>query len=197
LHHHRSGEARDEEVSGRPADPESFKPADRRTVEHSCEALCTGNAEDDDTADLVPSDMIAVPVAPQRSFAVVASPTYFEANGEPRVPSDLLRHACLRIRLPNGALHRWQFQKDGEFQIDVDGPMKLDEASMARIAVLEHVGIGYLMESDVGEDIEAGRLVRVLRDWTPSLARLSLYYPSRRNPSAAFKALIDMAREVG
>ncbi|QQV77549.1 LysR family transcriptional regulator [Sphingomonas aliaeris] len=150
------------------------------------------------SADLVPSDMIAIPVGPPRSFAVVGSPTYFEVNGEPFVPPDLMRHACLRIRLPNGALHRWQFQKDAEsLQVDVHGPITLDEASLARMAVLDHVGIGYFMVSDVREDIEAGRLVRVLQDWTPPLARLSLYYPSRRNPSAAFKALIDMAREVG
>jgi DNA-binding transcriptional LysR family regulator len=149
------------------------------------------------SADLVPSDMIAIPVGPPRSFAVVASPKYFKANGKPRVPPDLLRHSCLRIRLPNGALHRWQFEKDGQpVQIDVQGPITLDEASLARITVLDHVGIGYFMEFDVRQDIEAGRLVRVLEDWTPSLAPLCLYYPSRRNPSAAFKALIGMARHT-
>lgn len=148
------------------------------------------------SADLVPSDMIAIPVSPPRSFAVVASPAYFEANDKPRVPTELLRHSCLRIRLPNGGLHRWQFEKDGQpVQIDVQGPITLDEASLARITVLNHVGIGYFMESDVREDIAAGRLVRVLEDWTPSLAPLCLYYPNRRNPSAAFKALIGMARD--
>ena len=148
------------------------------------------------SADLVPSDMIAIPVGPPRSFAVVASPAYFKNNEEPRVPPDLLKHACLRIRLPNGALHRWQFEKNGQMaQIDVTGPLTLDEASLARIAVLADVGIGYFMESDVREDIEQGRLIRVLKDWTPPLDRLCLYYPSRRNPSAAFKALIGMARE--
>jgi DNA-binding transcriptional LysR family regulator len=150
------------------------------------------------SADLVPSDMIAIPIGPPRRFAVVGSPAYFKANGEPRVPPDLLRHACLRIRLPNGALHRWQFQKDGEhLQVDVTGPITLDEASLARISVLDHIGIGYFMESDVRDDIEQGRLVQVLQDWTPPLGRLSLYYPNRRNPSAAFKALIDMARDIG
>ena len=147
------------------------------------------------SADLVPSDMIAIPVGPPRSFAVVASPAYFETHEKPRMPHDLLRHACLRIRLPNGALHRWQFEKDGQpIQIDVRGPITLDEASLSRMAVLDHVGIGYFMESDVREDMEAGRLVRVLQDWTPPLEPLCLYYPSRRNAPAAFKALIDMAR---
>lgn len=149
------------------------------------------------SADLVPSDMIAVPVGPARSFAVVASPAYFEANGKPLTPPDLLRHACLRIRLPNGALHRWRFEKDGQpVQVDVNGPVTLDEASLARLAALDHLGIGYFMESDVREEIAAGRLVRVLKDWTPPLAPLCLYYPSRRNSSAALKALVAMAREV-
>lgn len=148
------------------------------------------------TANLVPTDMIAVPVGPPRSFAVVASPSYFEANDQPRTPADLLRHACIRIRLPNGALHRWHFEKDGDpVQIDVAGPVTLDEASLSRIAVLDHVGIGYFMEADVRDDIFTGRLIRVLEDWTPLLPPLCLYYPTRRNHSAAFKALIDMARQ--
>jgi DNA-binding transcriptional LysR family regulator len=147
------------------------------------------------TADLVPTDMIAIPVGPPRSFAVVASPSYFKANDKPRTPPDLFRHSCIRIRLPNGALHRWQFVKDGQpVQIDVAGPITLDEASLSRIAVLDHVGIGYFMEADVRDDIQAGRLIRVLEDWTPPISPLSLYYPTRRNPSAAFRALISMAR---
>lgn len=146
-------------------------------------------------ANLVPTDMIAIPVGPPRRFAVVASPSYFEANDKPCTPPDLLHHSCIRVRLPNGALHRWHFEKNGQsVQIDASGPITLDEASLSRIAVLDHIGIGYFMEADVRDDIQAGRLVRVLEDWTPPLAPLCLYYPTRRNPSAAFKALIDMAR---
>jgi DNA-binding transcriptional LysR family regulator len=52
------------------------------------------------------------------------------------------------------------------------------------------------MESDVREDIEAGRLMRVLEEWTPPLSPLCLYYPSRRNPPAAFKVFINLAREL-
>lgn len=149
------------------------------------------------SADLVPSDMIAVPVGGPRRFAVVASPAYFSDHDTPRVPPDLIGHACIRVRLPNGALYRWHFEKDGQpVQIDVSGPITLDEASLSRTAVLDDVGIGFFMESDIRDDIAAGRLVRVLEDWTPPLAPLCLYYPSRRNPSAAFKAFIDLAREV-
>ncbi len=149
------------------------------------------------SAQLVPTGMISIPLGPARRYAVVGSVAYFEKHDVPRVPSDLLAHACIRTRLPNGAIFRWQFESEGQpVQVDVDGPITLDEASLARMTVLESVGIGFFMESDVREDIEAGRLVRVLDAWTPPLSPLCLYYPSRRNPPAAFKVFVDLAREL-
>jgi DNA-binding transcriptional LysR family regulator len=149
------------------------------------------------SADLVPSDMIAVALGPVRRFVVAASPSYLLSNGTPRVPPDLLSHKCIRVRLPNGALFRWQFEKDGQaLQMDVAGPVTLDEASLSRMAAIGGLGIGFFMESDVQDDLAAGRLVHVLEDWTPPLQPLCLYYPSRRNPSAAFKAFIELARQT-
>lgn len=148
-------------------------------------------------ADLVPSDMIAVRLGKPHSHAVAATPRYFRDNGRPQVPADLARHACIRIRLPSGELYRWHFEKDGHAEsLEVSGPVTLDEASLARIAVLEGAGIGYFMESDIRADLVAGRLVRVLPDWTPPLPPLCLYYPNRRNPSAAFRAFIALAQET-
>lgn len=145
--------------------------------------------------DLVPSDMIAVPVGQRRSFAVVGTADYFAARGLPLTPLDLLQHSCIRVRLPSGSLYRWHFEKDGKaLQLDVNGRLTLDEGTLARTAVLDSFGIGFFMESEVREDIAAGRLVRVLEDWTPPLAPLCLYYPARRNAPAAFSALIEHAR---
>ncbi|NBB65807.1 LysR family transcriptional regulator [Pseudomonas sp. ODNR1LW] len=150
------------------------------------------------SADLVPADMIALPLSRPRRNVVVGSPAYLAAHGVPVVPQDLAGHACLRVRLPNGAIHRWPFEKDGQsVHIDVQGPFTLDEAGLARTAALASAGLTLAMESDVRDAIEAGRLVRVLEDWTPLLAPLSLYYPSRRNPTAAFKAFVDFARRQG
>ena len=149
------------------------------------------------SADLVPGDMIALPLGRARRNVVVGSPSYLKAHGTPMIPQDLAGHSCFRVRLPNGAIHRWPFEKDGEsVHIDVEGAITLDEASLARTAALASVGLTLAMESDVRDDIKAGRLVCVLEDWTPILAPLSLYYPSRRNPTAAFKAFIDFARRL-
>ncbi len=148
-------------------------------------------------SDFIPHDMIALSLRRPQRFAVVGSPAYFETRPRPLVPSDLLDHRCLRVRLPDGALYRWQFRKGEETaQVDVDGPVTLDEASVARIAVSEGLGLGFFMEQDVREELEAGRLIRVLEDWTPPFGGLCLYYPGRRNPPAAFRAFLDLAREL-
>lgn len=149
-------------------------------------------------ADLVPADMIAIPFGPPQRHAIVATPSYLKKHGRPRVPSDLLRHRCIRVRLPNGSLFRWELRKRGRTElVDVKGPVTLDEASLARVAVLEGIGIGYFMEPDVRSDLEAGRLVSLLSDWTPELGRLCLYYSERRNASAAHKAFVALTRENG
>jgi DNA-binding transcriptional LysR family regulator len=148
------------------------------------------------SAHLVPSDAIAIALGQKRRIAVAASPAFFENRAVPQVPQDLLSYPCVRGRLPDGALLRWRFEKGGEeLQVDVEGPITLDEPSLTRIAVISGVGIGYFMETDVREDIAAGRLVRILEDWTPPLEPLCLYYYNRRNSSAAFQAFIALARE--
>jgi DNA-binding transcriptional LysR family regulator len=147
-------------------------------------------------ADLVPTDMIAVSLGLPRENAVVASPDFVRIHGEPAVPDDLYRFRCIRARLPNNALFPWRFEKDGTpLQINVQGAITLDEPSLVRIAAQNGIGLGYVMEADVRDDIAAGRLIRVLKAWTPNLAPLALYYPGRKNPSAAFTAFIQAARE--
>ncbi|MEA1844238.1 MULTISPECIES: LysR family transcriptional regulator [Agrobacterium] len=148
-------------------------------------------------AGLVPSDMIAVSLGRPQRHAVVGSPDYFAQHPKPVVPPDLLNHRCIRVRLPDGSLFRWRFEKDDEpVQIDVRGPITLDEAGLVRTSVLEGTGLGYTMEEEVLSEIRAGRLVRVLEDWTPPYPGLCLYYPGRRNLSAGVKAFLDLAREL-
>ncbi|NSY45575.1 LysR family transcriptional regulator [Agrobacterium tumefaciens] len=148
-------------------------------------------------AGLVPSDMIAVSLGRPQRHAVVGSPDYFAQHPKPVVPPDLLNHRCIRVRLPDGSLFRWRFEKDDEpVQIDVRGPITLDEAGLVRTSVLEGTGLGYTMEEEVLSEIKAGRLVRVLEDWTPPYPGLCLYYPGRRNLSAGVKAFLDLAREL-
>lgn len=148
-------------------------------------------------AHLVPSDMIAVSLGKLQRYVVVGSPEYFERYGKPKIPTDLFKHKCIRVRLPDGALFSWKFEKNGEIiQIDVQGPITLDEASLSRATVLENIGLGYFMEQDVRAEIESGQLISVLDDWMPCMSGLCLYYSGRRNQSAGLKAFLALVREV-
>ncbi len=147
-------------------------------------------------ANLVPRDMLAVSLGRPQRYAVVVSPEWLAANRAPMTPADLPLEDCIRVRLPNGAMFRWYFEKDGEVvQVDAKGRLTIDEPGIARTAVMAGVGIGFFIEQDVAEDINEGSLIRVLEEWTPPRPGFSLYYPGRRNPSAGFAAFVAMVRE--
>ena len=150
------------------------------------------------TADVVPQDMIAVPFGPILRFAVVASPAYFAGKSLPLTPGDLMSHRCIRARMPSGALYRWDFERHGEaLRIDVPGSLMLDESTLMHQAALAGAGIAYLAQWSVAADIAAGKLQRVLEDWTPEYPGLCLYYPGRRHIPAGLRAFINLIREVG
>lgn len=147
-------------------------------------------------ASLVPSDMIAIPLGQAQRYAVVGTPAYFNERGRPQSPSDLSRHACIRVRLPDGAIFPWYLEQNGEvIRLDVNGQLTLDEPGVAKAVVAQGVGLGFFMEQDVLDEIDSGAFERVLQDWTPPRDNLCLYYANRRNPSAALKAFIDLARD--
>ncbi|CEL29041.1 LysR substrate-binding domain-containing protein [Pseudomonas fluorescens] len=147
------------------------------------------------SASLVPNDMIVIPLGQPQRYAVVGSQSYFEKHGKPQTPSELLQHRCIRVRLPNGAIFPWHFERDAEVtRLDVSGPLTLDEPSVVKAAVQEGMGLGFFMAQDVHHEIRAGQFVQVLKEWTPPRDKLCLYYPNRRNPSAAAKAFIELVR---
>ena len=146
--------------------------------------------------DIVPRDMIAVPFGERQRFAVVGSPAYFAQYAAPRVPADLHAHRCIRSRMPSGAIYQWEFERRGEVvRIDGEGALTLDQPDLMLAAARAGLGLAYLTEWNVGADLEAGTLVRVLEDWTPPLDGLCLYYPGRRNVPAGLRALIELIRE--
>jgi DNA-binding transcriptional LysR family regulator len=147
-------------------------------------------------SDVVPGDMIALPLEPMQRFTVVASPDYLAGRAIPQTPRDLMEHVCIRARMPSGSLYRWEFEQDGKpLRIDVPGQITLNAASLMLEAALAGMGLTYLAEWWTEEHIAAGRLCRVLEDFTPCWGGLALYYPSRRYQPAALRALTSFIVE--
>ncbi|MDM9647048.1 LysR family transcriptional regulator [Rhizobium sp. S163] len=141
------------------------------------------------------ADMIAVRASPNLTTVIAASPDYFKHHPKPLHPSDLVDHRCIKRRFTNGTIYRWEFEKDGrELVVPVDGPLIVSEDRLALIAALNGVGLAYLFDLRVKDELASGKLVRVLEDWCAPYPGPFIYYPSRRQMRPALRAFIDFFR---
>jgi DNA-binding transcriptional LysR family regulator len=140
-------------------------------------------------------DMVAVRVSRDQRLAVVGSPAYFERYPKPHSPHDLPNHRCLNLRGGSVTPYRWEFEKDGEaVAVDVSGPLITDDADLMVLAAVAGIGLTFSFEDYVAPHLASGALVRVLEDWCEPFAGYFLYYPSRRQQTAALSAVIDILR---
>jgi DNA-binding transcriptional LysR family regulator len=144
-------------------------------------------------------DMVAVRIGPDLRMAVVGAPDYFAGRRKPRTPQDLAEHRCINLRLQTlGGLYAWELERNGrEVRVRVEGRLIFNDVQMVLQAATSGFGLAYLLEAHVEADVAAGRLVRVLEDWCPPFSGYHLYYPSRRQPSAAFALLVEALRYRG
>lgn len=141
-------------------------------------------------------DMVAVRVGRDQHMAVVGSPAYLNSNGRPATPDELVRHNCLAFRLQTqGNIYAWEFEKGGKVvNVRPRGQLICNDPSQLLSYALSGLGLAFMQESYFDDAISAGRLERVLDDWCPPFTGYFLYYPSRRQPTAAFKVILDALR---
>ena len=146
--------------------------------------------------ETIARDMIAVPIGPPLRMAVVGAPAYFAHQAPPRLPQDLSQHQCLKLRMASsGAIYAWELEKGRRsLRVRPEGALTFNNAPMLLEAARDGFGLACVMEDQILDDVAAGRLVRVLEDWCPPFPGYHLYYPSRRNTSAAFRLLVEALR---
>ena len=147
----------------------------------------------------VAKDMIAVRIGPDMRMAVVAAPSYFRNRPEPEKPQDLVGHNCINLRLQtHGGLYAWEFEKGGrKLKVRVEGQLTFNGPFQMLNAALAGCGLAYVPEDLAQPHLAKGRLKRVLEDWCAPYSGYHLYYPSRRQSSAAFTLLVDALRHRG
>jgi DNA-binding transcriptional LysR family regulator len=141
-------------------------------------------------------DMIALRVGPELRMAVVASPDYLAAHPVPQTPSDLTRYRCINYRMSAaGGIYAWEFERGGrEIEVKVEGPLTFNEPEMMLNAAVDGLGVAYVLEDRAKPFIAAGRLVRLLEDWTAPFPGFFVYYPSRRQVPPTLAALLAILR---
>lgn len=133
--------------------------------------------------EAVPDGMIAVPITPPVSLAVVASPGYLASNAPLLTPSDLSKHKCIGYRqVTSGKIFRWEFtDPDDDHDLSFDpesGYVTNDVDTMLQLA-LQGVGVVMHMDFVVEEYVASGALLEVLKAWCPPFDGFQLYIPAR------------------
>jgi DNA-binding transcriptional LysR family regulator len=128
-------------------------------------------------------------------MAVVGAPSYFKTRSETKKPQDLIDHNCITLRLPRGGLYAWEFENGGrELRVRVEGQLTYNTTAQMLNAALAGLGLAYVPEGLAQPYLAEGRLKRVLEDWCLPYSGYHLWYPSRRQSSAAFALLVDALR---
>ncbi len=145
----------------------------------------------------VPEDMIAQRLSADIRWVVAGSPAYLDKHGTPATPADLKDHRCLRFRLGDDRIYRWEFERDGEeVEIDVPGALTLDESPLILALLAGGAGLMYGPEPLITPYVEAGQARWVLEEWASPGPGYHIYYSSRHQLPSGLRLLIDLVREL-
>lgn len=148
-------------------------------------------------AELVPDNMVAIPIGPDQQHIVVASPTYLEGAPSVEKPSDLTLHHCVQLRMAGGSIYRWEFERRGEhLVVATSGNLVVDQSRLLLSAALDGCGLAYVTRWMAADAIADGRLRQVLAEWTPPYPGLRLYYPRHRHIGTGMRAFLDFLRNT-
>jgi DNA-binding transcriptional LysR family regulator len=149
-------------------------------------------------SEAIERDMVQVRLTDAFRFVVVGAPGYLERHGTPQRPEDLLRHECITFRLrTTGALYAWELERGRRtWRVPVRGGVVTNDSQLTASLAEQGLGLAYVFEPMVAEQLRTGRLQRVLESYAPTVPGFFLYFPSRAQRSPALRLFVDAAREL-
>jgi DNA-binding transcriptional LysR family regulator len=144
----------------------------------------------------VPEDMIAIPLTGPQRWVLAASPGYLNRYGAPRRLNDLANHTCLQLLLGDNSSYRWELKDAGETcRLRVPGLLTINDTATTISACKAGLGIAYLLEARIAEELARGELQIVLKKNAYPEDPFHLYYSSRRYNHPALRTLVNIIRE--
>ena len=144
----------------------------------------------------IEKDMLRVVASPESRMVVLASPEYLQKHAAPHIPQDLQQHSCIQLRKSDQNLVTWVFEKNQQqLEIAVNGSLIVNNVDLLKKALYEGVGVGYMLEDYVHEDIQQGKLIPLLTDWSVPTHHYYLYYANRHQLPVPLKLFIQFMRD--
>ena len=144
------------------------------------------------TGDPVDSRLTARRLGAFRSL-LVAAPDYLTQRGIPQIPADLMQHACLHYRFPNsGKLEPWALRlPPGEPELPLPTSMICNNIETRVCFALQGLGIAYLPDFSIREQLAEGQLQPILTDYVERSGVFYVLWPASKHPSPKVRALVD------
>jgi DNA-binding transcriptional LysR family regulator len=143
------------------------------------------------TGETPDSGLVYRRLGPNRQV-ICASPDYIGRRGLPRTPADLASHDCIAhsARITPRVWHLTG-PDGGQVSVQINGRPTINSALAVRQAALEGLGIIELNSYLVGEDVVAGRLVRLLPQYQPKELYFYAVYAERRFLAPKIRVFVD------
>jgi DNA-binding transcriptional LysR family regulator len=125
---------------------------------------------------------------------VVGTPAFFEANGVPRTPAELMARQAIIYEVYERRLGSptWTFQQGTvEASVTLTGRVHVTAAEGVREAVLAGLGFAIASEWMFAPELKSGAVVSVLDDWSLPLVDLWVLFPAGRQASAKARAFAE------
>jgi len=144
--------------------------------------------------DLADSRLVATKLGEYRR-RLVASPDYLRFAKPLAGPQDLATHSCI-LFTGRDAPDRWTFEgpRGARATIKVAGNFRSNRSQAVRAAILSGLGIGFVPELLIGDDLEGGALVEPLPSWRGTAQPMHALTPTHRRRSAKARAFVEHLR---
>lgn len=130
-------------------------------------------------------------VLAKTTFKLVASPRFLNQNGTPSTPQDLKRLRCLEF-VEYGVSKPWKFIKDQK-EVSLKGLSfwYSNSGHCLLSAVRDGLGLAYLPDYYLADDIKTGRLIPLLEEWCGIERDIVAIYQHRRHLSAKVRLFME------
>lgn len=144
-------------------------------------------------AKLPDSSMVAHSIG-EVHRVVVASPALVKSSGMPKLPADLRDKRCVSFTGVVSPGH-WSFmQGSKQANVPIRNALVTNQIDAGVHACVQGAGFGRFLSYHVLEQINAGKLVRVLKKFEGEAIPASIVYPSARHQSPNVRAFVSFAQ---
>jgi len=144
--------------------------------------------------DLPDSSLVSVRLADNRRLCV-ASPAFLAQHGTPRHPADLTGFDCLMLSGDASQTRGWAFRVGSDVQhLRPGGPIDCSDGQVLHDWCLAGYGIAWRSTWEVEDEIAAGTLVEVLKDFAAPPNGIYAVFPQRKHLPLRLRLWIDFLK---